>query len=288
MSNFFESLQKAELIEAGDFALPRAESTSHPLTYETPATEVPAPDSSPSVFGQVRTVNLKISALSPIFPFTHETHAAAEQYRVIRTKVLHHIRRPKVIVVSSGDSGDGKTISSINIASSFALKRDIRVALIDADMRRPQISKLLGIAGTPGLGEVIAGAASFEEAAVCPEQFPNLCILPAGSPRNTQAELLDSPRWRALVGTLRQTFDYVIFDAPPIATVADYELVQQVSDGVIVIARPDHSERKLCLKALETVPKDMLVGVVLNCVDNWFLWRTNNYGYYAEAPQVGA
>jgi Mrp family chromosome partitioning ATPase len=64
--------------------------------------------------------------------------------------------------------------------------------------------------------------------------------------------------------------------------VADYELVQEVSDGVIVIARPDHSERKLCLKALLTVPKDKLLGVVLNCVDDWFLWRTNNYSYYSQ------
>jgi capsular exopolysaccharide synthesis family protein len=284
MSNFFESLQRAELIGPGEFALPPVESLVDPEPHKTPATE-DAPRLAPPSISPTRTVNLKISALSPVFPFTDGTHAAAEQYRVIRTKLLHHVRRPKVIVVSSGGSGDGKTISSINIASSFALKRDIRVALVDADMRRPQISKLLGINGTPGLGEVLAGTASFEEAAVCPAQFPNLCILPAGTPRNTQAELLDSPRWRALVGTLRQTFDYVIFDAPPIATVADYELVQQVSDGVVIIARPDHSERKLCLKALQTVPQDLLLGVVLNCVEDWFLWRTNSYGYYAETPQ---
>ncbi len=283
MSNFFESLQKAELLGAGEFSLPPVETA--PDAFETAGVESFVPNQASAIGAQLRTVNLRVSTLSPIFPFNEWNHAAAEQYRVIRTKVMHHPSRPRVIVVSSGGSGDGKTISSINIASSFALKRDIRVALIDADMRRPQISKLLGLSGEPGLGDVLTGTATWEEAAIIPEQFPNLCVLTAGAARNTQSEMLDSPRWRSLVTTLRQTFDYVIFDAPPIATVADYELVQMVSDGVILVAKPDHSERKTCLKALQTVPKEKLLGVVLNCVDDWFLWRTNSYGYYSQAEQ---
>lgn len=235
--------------------------------------------------GLVRTVSPKISFLSPVFPFTETTRTAAEQYKIIRTKVLHHPRKPQLIVVSSGGPGDGKTINSVNLASSFALKRDIRVALIDADMRRPQIANLLGVESSPGLGEVLSGAESFENAAVRLEQFPSLCILPAGSSGNMQSELLDSSTWRALIAKLRRDFDYVIFDAPPIATVADYELVQQVSDGVILIFRPDHSRRNQCFNAVQSVPKEKLIGVILNCVKDSFLWRSQEYAYYAGVQQ---
>lgn len=274
MSNFFESLEKAHLIEAGEFAPPASDPPTRSQPVEQVAPE-PEPSSSHSIPFAFRRVGLKVSALSPIFPFTEETRSAAEQYRIIRTKILHHPRRPKVIVVSSGDSGDGKTISSINLASSFALKQDGRVALVDANLRKPQISKLLGIVETPGLGEVLAGVASFGDAAVTPEEFPNLCILPAGEPRATQAELLDSLRWRALIDTLRQNFEHVICDAPAMDTVTDYDLVQQVSDGVVLIARPDHSQRKLCLKALQTIPQEKLIGVILNCVEHSLFWRSH-------------
>lgn len=272
MSNFFESLQKAHLVGTGEFA----SSSTGPQPHSGPAAELELRSflSEPLAFHKV---SLKVSALSPIFPFTEESRAAAEQYRIIRTKVLHHARHPKVIVVSSSDSGDGKTISSINIASSFALKRDVRIALVDADMRRPQIAKLLGIAESPGLAEVLAGVASLEDAAVTPDEFPNLCILPAGSPSAAQAELLDSPHWRALIEKLRKTFDHVICDAPPMDTVADYDLVQQVSDGVILIARPDHSRRTPCMEALRSVPQEKLIGVVLNCVEDWLFSRTCRY-----------
>jgi capsular exopolysaccharide synthesis family protein len=290
MSNLFESLTKAELIKAEDFALPVTASPEAEQAKQVPVATNSAPAShsvqTTSILGgaetNVRTARLRVSALSPIFPFEHDNHAAGEQYRIIRTKILHHPRQPRVVVVSSGSSGDGKTITSINVAASLALKKDLKIALIDGDMRRPQISNLLGLDGTPGLGEVLGGTATFAESAICPEQFPNLCILPAGSPQHAQAELLDSERWHTLLAFLRKQFDYIIIDAPPIATVTDYELLQIVSDGVLLVARPDHSNRNTCLKALKTVPKEKFLGVVLNCVEDWFLSRSHTYAYYSQ------
>lgn len=286
MSNFYESLQKVALLDRGEVELPWLETGNLP---ETPQRTMPedtavAPPPFDYRLTEVRRANLKVSARAPLFPFDGKC-SAAEQYRIIRTKLLHHPRRPRVVVISSGGPGDGKTISSINIAAAFALKPELRVALVDADMRRPQIAKLLGLTDPPGLVDVLSGTAPLHEAMVCPEQFPNLCVLPAGAPGDSQAELLGSPAWKTLVEVLRQNFDYVIFDAPPIATVTDYELVQEASDGVVVVARPDYSQRKSCLKALETVPKDKLLGVALNCVDDWFLWRTSNYAYYSPEEQ---
>ena len=284
MSNFFESLQKAELIAPDELAFPLLNSAPWPVpsAAETEFTEdFCLPGAPVTAF---RTAKLRLSAASPVFPFEAD-NAAADQYRMIRTKILHHHLKPRAIVVSSGGPGDGKTITSINIASSFALKQDLRIALIDGDMRRPQIAATLGLSDTPGLSDVLSGQVSFEDAAVCPEEAPNLCILPAGTHGSTHAELLESERWHTLVEKLRRTFDYIVFDAPPIATLADYELLQLAADGVVVVARPDHSERKSCLKAIEAVPKEKLMGVVLNCVEDWLFWRKTAYGYYSRPQQ---
>jgi capsular exopolysaccharide synthesis family protein len=283
MSNFFESLQKAELIAPGELALPldsHVAATTAVADEDFPV-QAPAPGGASAVF---RTARLRLSAEAPVFPFEADS-AAADQYRIIRTKILHHHAKPRVIVVSSGGPGDGKTVTAINIASSFALKQDVRVALVDADMRRPQIANTLGLSGTPGLSDVLTGQVSFEEAVICPEEAPYLAILPAGTQRAMHAELLDSERWRTLVTKLRHTFDYVIFDAPPIASLADYELLQLAADGVVVVARPDHSERKSCLDAIQAVPKEKLIGVILNCIQDWLFWRKKGYGYYSQRQQ---
>jgi protein-tyrosine kinase len=235
-----------------------------------------------------RVVRLKASASSPIFPFDGEHHAAAEQYRIIRTKIWHGPKKPDVAMVSSSSSGDGKTVTSINIAASLALKEDSCVLLVDGDLRRARVADALGIPTTPGLSEVLSGAVPLESALVGAEQFPNLYILPAGNPGQSAAELLDSERWQILMQQIRARFSNVILDAPPIATVADYELLQLVCDGVIVVARPDHSDRGALFKALEVVPREKLLGIVLNCVEDWWLWKTPAYEYYGTQLSANA
>lgn len=226
-----------------------------------------------------RVAHLRISAIAPIFPFDTGHHAAADQYRIIRTKLLHHPKRPRVMVVSSASSGDGKTITSINVAASLALKPDARVLLVDGDLRRPCIAENLGIPSAPGLAQVLDGSIGFESAVLRVEQIPNLFVLPAGGARPNTAELLECRSWHLFVQQIREQFSYVVFDAPPIATIADYELLQLASDAIVMVARPDHTARAACLKALETVPRQKLLGVILNAVEDWWLWKSPAYGY---------
>ena len=100
----------------------------------------------------VRHAALRISALAPMFPLDEAHPSASEQYRIIRTKIMQHLAEPRVIVVSSPASGDGKTITSINIAACLALKPDTSVLLVDGDLRRPMISNLLGLPEAPRAG----------------------------------------------------------------------------------------------------------------------------------------
>jgi capsular exopolysaccharide synthesis family protein len=238
----------------------------------------PPPQTGPAVRG-IRTVSLRLSLDTPVLPFDGAHSRAGEQYRVARTKIIHHPQQPRLIVISSSGPRDGKTVSSVNLAGALALKNEAQVLLIDADLRRASIGSVLGIDNTPGLADVLSGNCALDDAIVRLEQFPNLCVLPGGKAIANPTELLDSANWTALCNTVRRQFKFVIFDAPPIATVADYDLIHAQCDGVILVARPDHTSRKLFMQALDLVPKERLVGVLLNCVRDWFLWKTQDYYY---------
>ena len=231
----------------------------------------------------IRTLPLRIPAGVPVLPFDGDHWEANEQYRIVRTRLIHHPKQPRMIVISSADAGDGKTITAVNLAGALSLKTDSRILLIDADFRRSAIHTQLGLPKEPGLAEVLRGACTLEEALVRTEQLPNLCVLASGESKGNPAELLDSSPWPTLSARLRQAFRYVILDSPPIAAVADYDLIQAVCDGVIMVLRPDCTHRKQLKAALESIPEDKLIGAVLNCVPNWFLGRyTSPHYYYGE------
>jgi len=288
MSKIFDVLRKDNLIELDESDLdgePGCVTIAAPVPEIRQSTLI-----DPATKESIRRVErLRVSSLAPLFPFEDLNHAAAEQYRIIRTKIHHHPKKPGVILVSSPCSGDGKTVTSINVAASLALRDDSTVLLIDADMRRPRIADALGIDVTPGLSEVLSGRSSFADALVNAEQFPNLFILPAGAVKENPAELLDSDTWRELVQEARRRFSIILIDTTPIGAVADYELVQVVCDGVIVVIRPDHTNRAGCAKALQMLSKEKLLGLVLNGVADWRFWKTPDYGYYRNShPEESA
>jgi protein-tyrosine kinase len=218
----------------------------------------------------IRIAPLRIAERSPLLPFDGGHSHAAEQYRIARTRITQHPKRPTMIVVSSAGRGDGKTVTAINLAGSYSLKADGAILLVDADFRHSSIRKQLGLSAAPGLAEILEGKSTLEESLTRAEQFPNLCILPAGDPAANPGELLDSERWRELALRLRQLFEYIVVDSPPVATVADYELIQSVSDGTLLVLRPDHTRRGMAAEAFEAIPQDKLIGVVMNSVPKWF------------------
>jgi capsular exopolysaccharide synthesis family protein len=278
MSKIFNVIKSHKLADFGEASEAAQPVDTNVLTADAPGTVATLAVSA----DRHRVVHLRIAASSPIFPFDTEQHDAAEQYRIIRTKLLHHPQKPRLVVISSASSGDGKTVTTINLAASLAIKQSSEILLVDGDLRRPRIAEMLGIPPSPGLAEVLERAADLDEALVRTAEFPNLFILPAGAGRIGAAELLDSANWRPFIAQIRARFTNVLFDAPPIAAVADYELIQLACDGAIVVVRPDHSNRAACMKALEIVPRDKLLGVILNCFENWWLWKTDGYSYYRQ------
>ena len=242
-----------------------------------PQQEIPQ---SIGVAGGIREIPLAIPASLALLPF-EEAHAhAAEQYRILRTKLSHHPMRPKMMVVSSANPGDGKTFTAINLAGVLSLKGDAKVLLVDGDFRRSAVYKQLGLPQGPGLSEVILGSCQLDDAIIQAQQFPNLHILVNGRLENMNpSELLDSPHWRALCQSVRRRYQYIVVDSPPVSAVTDFELIQMAADGTVLVVRPEHTNRSACFKAIEAVPREKLLGVILNCAQPWFLNKSEGYGY---------
>jgi len=246
-----------------------------------------APVNPPVDTARIRTLPIHITGKSPLLPFSAANAAAAEQYRIIRTRLLQHPRQPRSLLISSTGPGDGKSITAVNIAGALSLKSEARVLLTDVDFRRSVLDTRLGLPSSPGLGDILTGTATLEESLIQIEQLPNLYFLPVGTPQSNPSELLDSERWAWLCNCLRAEFRYIVADAPPVASVADYELLQASCDGVVMVIRPDHTRREAVLRTLKSIPKEKMIGVIMNDVQDWFFTRSTPYSShhtYYERP----
>jgi capsular exopolysaccharide synthesis family protein len=275
-----EPRQNVPVIAAPDPLFPAVETSADRPKPETTALNV-------DLWTNIRTLPIRVQASSPVLPFDGTDWCAGEQYRILRTRIVQHAKQPRVIVVTSAGSGDGKTVTVINLAAALALKTGSRVLLLDGDFRRSRVSLELGLPSAPGLADVLKGDRSSDEALIQIEQIPNLYVMPAGEPQLNPAELLDSGQWTTMCAMWRRQFEYTVIDSPPIGAVADYDLLQAVSDGVLMVARPDHTNRKVCFKALETIPSDKMIGVVLNCLRGWLVDKESApyYSYYRSTGQ---
>lgn len=305
MSKIFDALQRGEgqipdtilaaiRSEAADVLTPAVEMSSNGTTglatkpglatkarvVTKPGVATPTIGPGPVPAAEPRYRIVRLSAVSSVLVFSADQRVAGEQYRILRTKIVQHPARPRVLLVSSAGPGDGKTTTAINLATALSLKSDGDVLLIDGDFRRAAVASQLGVPEGPGVAGAVTGACALQDAIVRTEQFPSLCILTAGQTEQNPAELLDSPQWVSLCAKTREAFRYVVIDSPPISAVADYDLLQAIADGVILTASPDLTPRKLLFKALDTIPKEKLIGVVLNRVPKWFLFKSGSHDYY--------
>jgi protein-tyrosine kinase len=286
MSRIFDSLKKAGG-RAADVALPLIDKTEAAQASGLPA-QAPADDAAVAqeppakAAPRIRVVKARPLADLPILPFDGTHPASAEQYRIIRTKIVQHTLQPRLLAVSSPGAGDGKTISALNIAGALSLKGEMKVLLVETDFRRSSFCRLLQVPDDPGLIDVLAHKCALEDAMMEIEQLPNLFVLGAGEFRADATELLDSPYGRTIFQTLRKKFHYVVFDCPPMGSIADYDVIQAVADGVVAVLRPDHTNRAAALEMLASLPKDKLLGVVMNHVKPWFLWRDGRSSYYYD------
>jgi succinoglycan biosynthesis transport protein ExoP len=192
-----------------------------------------------------------------------------EAMRAVRTAVIFSSAEEgaRAIVVTSTAPGEGKTLISTNLAVALA-QADQRTLVIDGDMRRPRVHGVFGRAQEPGLSNVLVGTARMSEA-VRMTPIPNLYVLPSGHIPPNPAELLSSTRYLDALEELRQQFDWIIIDAPPVMAVTDAAILSNSATGVVFVVGAEMTSRRNAGAAVEHLQaaRAKFVGAVLNRVD---------------------
>ncbi|MFI5314435.1 MAG: GumC family protein [Myxococcota bacterium] len=213
---------------------------------------------------------------------------ASEGYRNLRTSILFAMRDLKLhsILVTSAIAGEGKTTTSINLASAFA-RMGRRVVLVDADLRRARVDRVLGIARSPGLSEVLQGRARTDACVQRPESA-SFEVLTAGEAPENPSELLASNAFVQVMADLKSEYDLVVLDSPVLLAVPDALLLAADADGTLLVHKPGSVE----LRALRRMREDLqragarILGVVFNRVDpsDRMIYPTYMASPYLENP----
>lgn len=188
-----------------------------------------------------------------------------EQYRTLRTQVFHAAERrlAQVIVMTSATAGEGKTSTALNLAFAIAQSKEKRVLVIDSDLRQPEVARHLGLDPEKGLSQVLNGECDVMRAVIHATDS-NLYILPAGGAAANPAELLSSERLSDTLAELRQYFDFILVDSPPVMPFADARLLAHHADAVIMVVRAGAAPYSTVEQAIEALPAGRFLGVVLN------------------------
>jgi capsular exopolysaccharide synthesis family protein len=216
---------------------------------------------------------------SRLVSFTSPASFAAEQYQGLRLTIerLTRTRGAQVIAVTSPAAGEGKTVTSVNLAGALARGAEARVLLIDADLRRPAVARTLGLLDghINGLADLLNEPAPLASVARQIDPY-SLWVLPAGATRPQAHQTLRSPRLEQLLREARQQYDYIVIDTPPLLPVFDSALISRLVDGMLVVVAANQTPRKLLGEALNLVDPATVMGIVFNRDDRPL------FGYYDE------
>jgi len=217
----------------------------------------------------------------------------AESFRSLRTSILlsgSFESRPKVLLITSALPKEGKSSTSVNLAIVLAQKGS-RVLLVDGDMRRPTLHRVLGVSRDVGLSSLLDGTAVEESAILPAPDFPNLFVLPAGLSPSNPAELLASELLSKLLKQWRSQYDYVIIDSPPALSVTDAVVISPEADAVVVVVRSGQTTKDAVRRTRDTLYQvnARIMGIVMNAVDlrspdlyYYYYYSKRGNGYYND------
>lgn len=215
---------------------------------------------------------LKNKKKRPVSLITHDSPklAISEQYRLIRTNIQFSAvdLEIKTIMITSAESADGKSTTAANLAIVLA-QQGKKVILVDADLRKPSIHYAFDLSNLYGLTDVLTRNISLEEA-ISRTYVPNLSILTSGPTPPNPSELLDSNAMKKVMEELKERFDYIIFDTPPVLAVTDPQIIANKCDGVVLVIASGKTNKYRAIKAKELLEnaKSRILGVIINGMNN--------------------
>ncbi len=223
-----------------------------------------------------------------LYSLHHPKSAFAEFLRTIRTNITYMARAEgrtgQRLLITSAGPREGKTTTSVNLGITMAAGGK-RVALIDADLRRPSLHHAFGLPNERGFSDLIQGTARAEECALATPQ-DGLFVIPSGPRPPNPAELLGSDRVQDILEGLEDLFDIVIIDTPPVVAVTDAVVLSQKVDGVIMVVKSFKVAKDLVAQAKQQLldVDANLIGVILNDFDI----QRRSYGYYYYYTYYGS
>jgi len=206
----------------------------------------------------------------------------SEQFKILQTKinVLSKHKKYKIIAVTSSIAGEGKTLLSTNLSIKLAMSGK-KVLLIDADLRKPDVSKYIDIKPVPGLAEYLRGDAKDDEV-VQISNTNGMNVISGGNP-DLSPDLPASGKFNDLVVSFGKQYDYIIIDTPPVIPVADTIYIKNMVDAVMFVFRLKFTPYDLFGKAIEEIGIDKIIGVVLNNADYSKISNSKYYSYGYES-----
>jgi protein-tyrosine kinase len=204
---------------------------------------------------------------------------ASEQYRALKAKLyqMRNVINLKTILITSAVAQEGKTLTAVNLALVMAQEFQQKILLVDADLRRPSVHKVLGFSAEKGLADFLGQHSSMADV-LLKTRFHDLLIVPAGTVRDKPTELLNTPRMREFLASAAERFDWVILDSPPLI-LADAELLSSLADGVLMVVRACETPEHLIVKAVQTLKGKNVLGFVFNGTK---AKKKSKYHYYPE------
>lgn len=233
-----------------------------------------------------------------IVSFHDPSSPIGEQYKIVRTNIqtLKTTKDCKTFLVTSSINGEGKTVTSINLAMTMAHDLNGKsVLLIDADMRKGRVAKYLGLESRPGLSEILSGEADPENSIVSPN-IDNLNVLPSGRVPKNPSELLGSKKMANILALVRSKFDYIFLDSPPVIPLADPSIIGSLADAVIMVIQAGRTQRDMIKHAEQRLQQAhaKTVGYIVTNVEYHlpqylyrYVHKYSDEAYHSESVTAG-
>ena len=217
--------------------------------------------------------------MKAIISYNDPKSVISEQYREIRTNIEYSNvdQNTKTILVTSSDKNEGKTTTVSNLAVSFA-NLNKKVLLIDCDLRNPSIHKMFRLNNIYGLTDILAKDRAVDKC-IQETELENLYVLTAGATPPNPAEILSSEKMKNLIEDLKNIYDYIFIDTPPIGLVTDAGVLSSFIDGVVLVVKSESVEKKY----LEETKKklDAVDARILGAILNSYKSEQKDYDYYS-------
>ena len=237
----------------------------------------------PGMLAAVRVVPFSPAPESHLLDLNNSHETPAEEFRTLRTRLNHlqSLQPLHTIVVTSPSPAEGKTFTAVNLALAQSHLAESSVLLGDFDLRRPIVHNLFQIDRAPGLSDFLTGQCTFAQAIRRVEAM-NLYLLPAGSPVKHPLELLNMRQAKLLFEELPRSFNWAVFDTPPLLFSADANLLSTMADGTILVVKIGSTTFDNVTRAMQSLCENNVLGIVANGARASELYSKYTY-YYSRS-----